>query len=113
LTGLQDSCAAFPDKPKGDGNCSMAGLGLSALSPSFMRSESFPSYRSSLAPERKLPLDIVPAANDVLVFGDDPARLPQPAHAFRWAKPIDRNAIEFALAECRFASCNVTAPGNA
>jgi len=26
---------------------------------------------------------------------------------------IDRNAIEFALAECRLASCSVTAPGNA
>jgi hypothetical protein len=53
LTCVKDACAAFPDKRKGEGDYSMADIGLSAFSLFFMQSESFLSYQRSLEEGRK------------------------------------------------------------
>ena len=53
LAGLQDACAAFPDKRKGDVVYSMTDVGMSAFSLFFMQSESFLAYQRSLDDERK------------------------------------------------------------
>ena len=53
LRDLQDACFAFPDKRKGEGEYTMADIGLSAFSLFFMQSESFLSYQRSLEEGRK------------------------------------------------------------
>jgi hypothetical protein len=53
LRDLHDACLAFPDKRKGEGEYTMADIGLSAFSLFFMQSESFLSYQRSLEEGRK------------------------------------------------------------
>ncbi len=53
LRHLHDACSAFPDKRKGEGEYTMADIGLSAFSLLFMQSESFLSHQRSLEEGRK------------------------------------------------------------
>jgi hypothetical protein len=53
VAGLNDACAAFPDKRKGAGDYAMADIGLSAFSLFFTQSESFLAYQRSLEDKRK------------------------------------------------------------
>ena len=48
LGDLHDARLAFPDKRKGEGEYTMADIGLAAFSLFFMQSESFLSHQRSL-----------------------------------------------------------------
>ena len=78
LSGLKATCAAFPDKRKGDGVYLMADIGLSAFSLFFMQSESFLSYQRSLAEGRK-------TSNCHTLFGM--AKIPTDNHIVRCSIP--------------------------
>jgi hypothetical protein len=53
LAGLKDACGAFPGKRRGVGRHTMADIGLSAFSLSFMQSESFLFDQRALEEGRK------------------------------------------------------------
>ena len=53
LHGVRSTCAAFPDKRRGDVTYSMADIGLSAFSLFFMQSESFVAHQRTLEDGRK------------------------------------------------------------
>src|SRR4029453_7660239 len=53
LQGVRSTCAAFPDKRRGDMTYSMADIGLSAFSLFFLQSESFLAHQRALEEGRK------------------------------------------------------------
>jgi hypothetical protein len=53
LDAIRATCAAFPDRRRGDVTYSMADIGMSAFSLFFMQSESFLSYQRALEEGRK------------------------------------------------------------
>ena len=53
LHGVRSTCAAFPDKRRGEVTYSMADIGLSAFSLFFMQSESFLAHQRALEDGRK------------------------------------------------------------
>ena len=95
LTGLHDTCAAFPDKRKGAGNYSMADIGLSAFSLFFMQSESFLSYQRSLEEGRK-------TSNCHTLFGM--AKIPTDNHIRSMLDPVHPSASAILVRSTRGAA---------
>ena len=88
LTGLQDVCAAFPDKRKDAGVYAMSDIGLSAFSLFFMQSESFLSYQRSLEEGRK-------TSNCRTLFGM--AKIPTDNHIRSMLDPVHPSHLQSAF----------------
>src|SRR5471032_3388419 len=85
LSGLNESCAAFPDKRKSEGVYSMADIGLSAFSLFFMQSESFLSYQRALEEGRK-------TSNCQTLFGM--AKIPTDNHIRAMLDPVHPSHLQ-------------------
>jgi hypothetical protein len=85
LSDLKDACSAFPDKRKGEGDYTMADIGLSAFSLFFMQSESFLSHQRSLEEVRK-------TSNCQTLFGM--AKIPTDNHIRSMLDPVHPSHLQ-------------------
>jgi hypothetical protein len=85
LSGLKKACSAFPDMRKGEGDYTMADIGLSAFSLFFMQSESFLSYQRSLEEGRK-------TSNCQTLFGM--AKIPTDNHIRAMLDPVHPSHLQ-------------------
>jgi hypothetical protein len=85
LSALKDACYAFPDKRKGEGEYTMADIGLSAFSLFFMQSESFLSHQRSLEEGRK-------TSNCQTLFGM--AKIPTDNHIRSMLDPVHPSHLQ-------------------
>src|SRR6202162_3478374 len=85
LGDLKDACPAFPDKRKGDGGYTMAGIWPFAFSLFFMQSESFLSHQRSLEEGQK-------TSNCQTLFGM--AKIPTDNHIRSMLDPVHPSHLQ-------------------